>query len=91
MFLQLAACWRKICRQDYFLITLLTQSIFLNVFFPFFVIMFLSVEGSDEEKIIIIIYFFINKSPFLHRYLRYNNIRELPADSFKNMDSLQVL
>ena len=52
--------------------------------------MFLSFEGSDEEKIIIMI-FFINKSSFLHRDLRSNEIRELPADSFKNMDSLQIL
>ena len=63
---------------------LLTQSIFLNVFY---VIMFLSVEGSDEEYN----YFFINKSSFLHRDLLGKDIRELPADSFKNMESLQIL
>ena len=37
---------------------LLTQSIFLNVFFPFLCHYVLSVEGSDEEKIIIIIIFY---------------------------------
>ena len=90
-----AAGWRKICRQDYFVICqifIVNAVHFLKCIFSlvFYVIMFLSFEGSDEEKIIIMI-FFINKSSFLHRDLRSNEIRELPADSFKNMDSLQIL